>query len=497
MISKDAIGKGVSYLYVEALTMMISGYVYWLILSKIMSPSIIGISSTVISLMSIFMTIASLGIVNGIQSFLGKSFLNVETSKTRIIIVSSFILVGIGISTSTIIILILNNWISHTFKIDFALVLFSVFMMGTFVISNLLRSIIIPSLQTRIITTSSIIATIIKIVLTIILVILGLDVWGILIGFISYPILSIIFFAKGIKNIFAVKYDFKDVSDIIHPLKEIFIASFGFWLPLIINTVGSQLGTISVFVSSGASNAGIYFIAFSIATGITLILTVLSTIAYPTVSSIKDGRKRAVWKLIKISMILTMPLSMGLIFYSSDIMQLFGQNYVDGSITLDILLLSIFPTSIITGISVLVYAYDDHKLVLIIGLFTSVPRTLLYFFLVPILDSNGAALSYLIGSLIGLIASVIVANSKGLNINWKQSILIVAIPSLFLISFQYLNIHPVIGIVLTLSLTYIILLKTKIMNREDVEDISKALPKQFASTFQQFIIKIYDKMEKK
>ncbi|MDN5867585.1 MAG: hypothetical protein L0H55_09325 [Candidatus Nitrosocosmicus sp.] len=41
-----------------------------------------------------------------------------------------------------------------------------------------------------------------------------------------------------------------------------------------LNTIDSQLGTISVFLAVSSNNAGVYFIAFSIVTGITLITTV-------------------------------------------------------------------------------------------------------------------------------------------------------------------------------------------------------------------------------
>ncbi|MDN5844968.1 MAG: hypothetical protein L0H53_01700 [Candidatus Nitrosocosmicus sp.] len=42
---------------------------------------------------------------------------------------------------------------------------------------------------------------------------------------------------------------------------------------------------------------------------------VLSSIAYPTISTLKDGKKRATWRLIKISLILTIPISDILFFY--------------------------------------------------------------------------------------------------------------------------------------------------------------------------------------
>ena len=51
-----------------------SDIIFWLFLSKIATPEVIRTSSAVISLATILATIVTIGIPNGIQRFLGKSF---------------------------------------------------------------------------------------------------------------------------------------------------------------------------------------------------------------------------------------------------------------------------------------------------------------------------------------------------------------------------------------------------------------------------------------
>jgi O-antigen/teichoic acid export membrane protein len=75
-------------------------------------------------------------------------------------------------------------------------------------------------------------------------------------------------------------------------LKSLLIVSMTLWIPSVIAIIGYQLGTIVVFGSRGAYQAGLYFVALSIVTGISLVMTVLSTIALPAISAISDGRKR-------------------------------------------------------------------------------------------------------------------------------------------------------------------------------------------------------------
>src|SRR5690606_22358958 len=98
-----------------------------------------------------------------------------------------------------------------------------------------------------------------------------------------------------------IKHNKKPNFETFKSFRDIFMAGTSFWIPGIVNTIGSQLGTILVLLSAGATQAGIYFLSFSIVTAIITINSVLSTIAYPTISSMVDGRKSAVWRFVKVS----------------------------------------------------------------------------------------------------------------------------------------------------------------------------------------------------
>jgi O-antigen/teichoic acid export membrane protein len=499
MMNKNAVGRGVAYLYIEAITMMFSGYIYWLILSKITSPSVIGTSSTAISFITIFMTVALIGVGGGIQRFLGKSLVEKKIENTRGLINSALLIVGTGILISSIVILVFKDWIYYSFKIDLFLSVVSILIMGLSTMAGLLRSILIPSLKIKVIAISSILSTIIKILVTVILVLIGTGVIGILMGFMISSILTSIILTVEIKKTYynsLTRNNKTNVISLFHSTKDIVIASMGFWIPGVITSIGSQLGTIFVFISNGANHAGVYFISFSIVTGLSMIMSVLSTIAYPAISSMKDGRKRAIWRLIKVSLIITLPISNIIIFYSSEIMQLFGSNYTTGASNLDILLLSIFPTSLISGIGILVYAYGNNRLFLVIGLFTSIPRTLLYFIFVPIFGGNGAALTYTMGSIIGCIVSLIIANKMGLKIFWKQIILISIIPTILIIVLRYSGLNYIIGLCVSLVISYILFLKLRIIDTEEIQDISKILPEKIANPLVNLIIKISNKLNK-
>jgi len=262
----------------------------------------------------------------------------------------------------------------------------------------------------------------------------------------------------------------------INYAKKILLASMVNWIPMLILTLGTQLGTIVVFGSQGANQAAIYFLALTIVTGITSVMNSLFTIALPTLSGLSNYRKRFTWQTIRLSTIILLPFSCSLIFYSNEIMKLLGKVDVEGSLALEILLLSMLPMCIITGINTLVYSYGNYRYVLMIGLAVSMPQTILYLLLVPPFETVGAAMAYTIGSLIGCLVSVIVAKKIGLLLFWKDLIIVFIVPTSIGYVLSYLNVPFVLGILATISLSYILLLKIRVVTSSDVQDFLEVLP---------------------
>jgi O-antigen/teichoic acid export membrane protein len=477
-VSKTEIGRGAAFLYIEAVTMLFSGYFFWLVMSKITTPTIIGSSSALISLAAIFSTVITVGVPSGVQRFLGKSFSQQKLEDTKLFVKGSLLLVSAGIFVSSLIMLVARDWIYVLFRVDFASLVVSILLIGSTALSLLLRSIVVASLKTKIITIVSIISTVAKFAIAVILVLMGTGALGITIGFTSFPILtSVLLIFTTVMILFKLPTQNKPASTLSHALKNLLTVSMTFWIPSVIATIGFQLGTIVVFGTQGAYQAGLYFVALSIVTGISLVMTVLSTIAFPAMSAMTDGRKRMAWRIIKLTLITTLPFSSAIIFYSREIMQLFGAGYIEGSSTLEILLLSILPNAIVGGITILVFSYGNNKQVLMLGLASSLPRTILYFLLVPIYGGVGAAITYLIGSLIGFVLSIIIAKKVKMRVLWKDLGYVILIPTILAFLLYYIGINYIIGIVLTLVISYLIFLKIRIIDKYDLADFIGLLPK--------------------
>jgi O-antigen/teichoic acid export membrane protein len=315
---------------------------------------------------------------------------------------------------------------------------------------------------------------------------------GITIGFAFVPVLGTFLYSIMLIKVIGFKKIQSEVR-VLKYYKDLFISSTANWIPVIIYTIGTQLGTLLVFGSHGSISAGVYFIAFSLSMAVTALMSALFTIAYPALSSMKDGRKRFTWRTIKFSLIFSLPLSISILFYSKEILAIFGHDYTSGSLTLDILMISILPTAITVGITNLCYAYGNYRRVLIIGLGSNIPRTILYFLLVPSLEGMGAALSYSAGAIVGFIFSLWVSRSINLSIIWKDVGRIVVIPLSTLLIFHLLDLNLIIEIFFSLAGSYFLYILVGVINTMDLRDILNILPDSVSNP----LVRIFGRLRKR
>lgn len=481
------------FLYIENVSAMVYGYAFWFIISRITSAEVVGISSSLISISTIFVSLACIGIPLGSQRFLGKLFLEKKYQDARTLVNVSLLVITVGIVICSSIFVLSSAWAFVNYEIS--LIAITVVLIASSSVSTQFRYIIVASLETKKLIVISIISSGVKLLLTIILVLEGTDVFGVMIAFTIAPIVSSILFALNVLSLLRGRQE-NPSYEFIKTFKPLLKASIVSWVPLIIDTTGAQIGTIIVLGIQGSTDAGIYFIAFQITIGISAVIWALESVTYPALSAMKDGRQMFLWRVIKIGLIIVLPLSSSIIFYANDIMQIFGYDYTEGAYPLQILLLSILPTAVTVGISILAYSYGKYSYVLWIGLAMTIPRAILYFVFIPWYSGAGAALSFSMGSLIGLVVSLIIAKRLNVFFSWRDLSLIFIIPiALGFISSNF-NIHSAIAISISVISTYLLLLKFSIINRNDVQDSISVFPDKIASPIINYINRIARKLNK-
>lgn len=493
MIRND-VGKGAIYLYIQLISSMISGYIFLILLARITTTEIIGTFSLLVAVSEIFANIAIIGLPDSIQKFVGKSFLQYRHSDARIFIKISFVFLSIGITASCLVILFFKDWLSGVFGIGYGLIIVVDLLITSYATYTVLYSIVVSSLKTKVLPIIIIISSIAKVTLALTLVLMGYGVLGLTLGYTFFgQILSSILLGIFIFKIFKSSKKVTETT-LTHrnASKSLLVGGLVIWIPILITTLGIDLGTLVLYTSYGSYSSGVYFIALAIANALISIVYSIFTISLPALSAMPDGRKRFVWQIIRISAIIALPLSCSIIFYSNDVMHLIGPNYEKGAPALQILLLSVFPIIVMSGVENLVYSYGQYRHTLAINLASSIPRTILYFALVPFFGMTGVAISFTIGSMIGFIVSLLVAHKIRMSIFWKPLALTLFLPFSLAFMLSTLNVNYIIGIVTTLIVTYILLMKLHIIEKADGSFLAELMPNKFSKP----LINITNKFEK-
>lgn len=381
---------------------------------------------------------------------------------------------AVGFFATSTIILVTSEAIHISFQ--GSLVILSILLIGASSMASLFRSIVIATLDTKKLPIITLVSSGTRIVLAILLVLIGTAVLGITIGYLSYHVISCILLAYIVMTVFRSpgKTSLLKFQD---TFKSVLIASIPSWIPLLIASIGSgDLGIIIVFGSKGASQAGSYFLAYAIFSAMAAVSYSLFTIAFPLLSGMDDGRKRLTSEIIKMSLIVSLPVSSSIIFYSYDIMRLFGTAYTNASLSLEILLLSLLPNCILIGVTTLAYSYGNFRQVLSLGLASALPRTLLYFTLVGSYGVTGVAISYTVGTVIAFIISIGMAKKIGLVIPWRDVLAVMTIPLGVSLPFVYFNTSYITAILATIVISYIVFIKLEILKRYEVENTLGLLP---------------------
>lgn len=484
-LSKNNVGKGAAYLFIENVAVMLSGYLFWLAISKFASPQMIGISATIVSFAIIITTVVNMGVPISIQRFLGRALGTGETGDIQPYITSSVLVLAVSIGMCSTVIIIAEisfpEIIRININLDSTLTILTLALIATTSIGRLFRGIIIASIDTKVLTVAAIYSAVVKFAVAFLLLFLGFGVLGLVSATVSFAILESIIMGLGVKKILGRTNKGVSTVSIRSSARALLRGGIPNWLPNLVTAAGSQLGTILIFGSHGASQAGFYFIAFSIYTGIETVMRVLFSITYPVLSSLEKGREKLSYRTIKMSLLSTIPLSYSLVFFSDHIMNIFGHLYVNGSPALQVLLLSMMPVALASGMSNFFYASGNYRSTLIIGLASSIPRTVLYFVLVPFFGGIGAALSFTSGSIAGLVLSIVFSKEVNIPISWKEIFVICILPlgTSYLLSILQLN--YIVSILFSIAISYIVYIRMNVMVRSDIHDVLQILPRGISS----------------
>lgn len=464
----SSFGSNAFYLYLESILTLFLGYLFWIMISSQVGSSITGESSSAITLATIVSVVVTIGMPTAIQRFLGIAKSRGDSPSFNAI--SRFLIVFtiLVMSVSSIVLVILNHF---GLFLSFSDLMFIIIILAAISYSLVLslRSIIISSSNTRILVVVSIVGNVVRFVSIVPVVIFKLGAEGIAFSYVTFyitlAILSTFFLRSTLMRAKISKID----RTLFHK-KEIIKASVSGWIPNAISVLGTQSGLLIVFGLSGSSEAGVYFIAFSVFSAISALPMSVLSMTFPVMSGMVLNREQLLWKATKISFFLTLPIASAITIYPSFILMFFGKDFGSGSYILTILMLSMVMVELNRAVNYLSYSHGNYYEVLALGVLPSITRIVAYILFSHTYGGVGTAFAFLLGSMVGLVVAIIVDKKNGYQLPYRSVSIMTLLPLGIGIIFVLLNVLAVFGFFLTIVIPYLLFARMKIISYKDVEE---------------------------
>jgi len=386
----------------------------------------------------------------------------------------TFLIVSSG--AAALILIGLSRVVSLSIGIPISFIVIAAIMAFTTGLATLFGVAYTASIRTDISLYTGIIASAARLALGVLLISVGLEALGVAVGYLIYSVVLLTFLViLGIRllGLHTPRLTF------LHT-KEIVQSGFANWVPTIIATIGAQVSVIAVYGFHGSFEAGLYYISFAMASVISAVSASVMGLSFPILSGMTDGRKRACWRAIKMALVIVVPLAVSLAAYPEVALSFFSPDYVIASNILFVLLFATVPQGLIDGVNSLAYAYGKYRLVLVMGLAISAPRTAMYMVLTPPMGGLGAAFALLSGTVIGLIAALGVTKRIGLKFRWQD--LIVAFTPLALMAVCKFPIPWFLGVTIILAGSALTYTRLGLVTKTDLRESAEAfLPQSLLS----------------
>ena len=465
--------KGGLWLYIGGLLSSFLGYVYWLIASSFVPPSIIGSAAAITSMQGLLVSAFSLGLPTGLQRFIGLSRgkNDYQQLSTYFFTSLSFTLfINLLLAFITFVASFTNFVILNLKPFELTLVAILILLSSW---SPLFTSLFNSLLRTEVTAAAHSASSLLRLLVGVSLLYLGFDFVGVILGFITASITMdtiIVLYAMKLFKEFGVKTKVQTSH-----LRDLLKAGLASWIPNTLITLGQSIGVLSIYGFVGETETGLYYIAFAIAAIVYSLPESILSLMFPVLSGMEDGRKRTASKAIKLSLAITVPIALALALYPSIPLSLLGQKYVQASSNiLRILVLGAVISPIISGYGSYIYAIGKYTHVALTGLATNISRLLLYALLIPTMEATGVATAYTLGIIIALAIILPSAHKTGYRFNWTQHAETIIIPGLLAAFISIINIHWLIGLPALLLLSLLAYARLNIISKMDLIEVSQA-----------------------
>jgi O-antigen/teichoic acid export membrane protein len=383
-------------LFLDLIVIAVSGWLYWLVISKLITISEVGQSTSVYSLVVLSGAIIGLGLE---YPLLKKT--SVEGSK----IVGSALLIEIAATIGIVPIMIytLINF-NHNELQSYNLI--AAGMLISITLAFVARYALLGISASKTILLVDTISTVIKFVTGYFLVLYGFGSWGVLLSFMLQALVTACITLGLVRRVLGFstgnfRYILGVIKDGVVNMPSIFSRT------LIISLSVVLLASFGV----ASSDIGVFYIALmiSIVAG-----GLISSTAYMVIPASSMAKSDLSTASIRIGISLTAPIISLLLTSPEIVLSLLGPGYESGQLILVILAAGILPFAIVTNTISRFNYLDMSRKILLVGSLQIAGFIVGFILLVPQFSTMGAALSVLLSYIVSCIPALI----------WSEKILL-------------------------------------------------------------------------
>ena len=474
-MSLGSVARGALWLSLGVILSSFFGFIYWVIVSKLVDVDIVGRAATIIGMEALIVGFLNLGIPVGVQRFMGASYGLKDYRKLSEYFYSNTLFM-LTVSFSIGLLFILLSSISTSL---FSLDPLSLIFLGLLIIvgmnswPSIGQSFCNSALATEYIALGQLISSLLRLAISLALIFAGYSFSGIMAGYIVAALtFSTFMLALPVRMLTRFNASF---SLSLSSIKDSIKAGIASWIPNALSLSSQWVGVLGIYAFVGLPETGLYFIALTITSIIISFSQSILTLSFPVVSGMIDGRKRMMSRVVRFSASLMMPVIFFLATYPYSIPTLLGEKYIASSELIRILSIGYILSPIILGYVYYAYAIDRYRDVLIVGLAGAVPRLILYPFMIDWYGEVGAAVAFSAASPIQLLVVMRNALRTNYKLYLKDYLKIVIIPGIISITLALTNLSWPISLLILLSTSYVIYARINMVTKDDLREVGEAL----------------------
>lgn len=398
MSQVQTIFKNMSWLMISQILASICGFIWTILIARYLGVSDYGIMNFAISFTGILAILMDLGISTHIVRHIATDYDSSPKYLGNAIPLKSIL--SFFAFLITLIILILMKCDELTIQITLLFTIERIFASITSLLNGSLQAVEEGKYQAI----GNILLNLLLLVFILISIISNLGIYGIAISYVSANFIVVIFQYFAVKRrISKPKFEFDKIF-----CKKILLLSIPFALTSFFGLILSSADMIMLTNMINSYANGIYSSAYKLISIFVIIQSVYFTVIFPVMSRLfKNEKKLLIFsfeKSIKYLMLIVIPLSFAVMFYSNDIIILFfGKEYMPASPVLAILMWTV-PLGFLAGICAnLLNASHKEKTVTLNLMIMALINIILNFFIIPKYSYTGAAITTAISDIVSIV----------------------------------------------------------------------------------------------